>query len=52
MADFKLICLVNHIKVNSRWLERIGLKEGEGIMQMASAPDPMDERNSMMENLI
>ena len=30
---------------------RIGLKNGEGIMQMASAPDPMDERNSMMENI-
>ena len=26
---------------------RIGLKEGEGIMQMASAPDIMDERNEM-----
>jgi hypothetical protein len=30
---------------------RIGLKEGEGIMQMASAPDPMDERNTVMENI-
>ena len=26
---------------------RIGLKDGEGIMQMASAPDPMDERNEL-----
>jgi hypothetical protein len=26
---------------------RIGLKEGEGVMQMASAPDIMDERNEM-----
>ena len=26
---------------------RIGLKEGEGIMQMASDPDIMDERNEM-----
>jgi len=30
---------------------RAGFKDGEGIMQMASAPDPMDERNSMMENI-
>jgi hypothetical protein len=30
---------------------RIGLKEGEGIMQMASDPDPMDERNNALENL-
>jgi len=30
---------------------RIGLKDGEGIMQMASAPDPMDERNMVMENI-
>ena len=30
---------------------RAGFKNGEGIMQMASAPDPMDERNSMMENI-
>ena len=30
---------------------RIGLKEGEGIMQMASAPDPMDERNMVMESI-
>jgi hypothetical protein len=29
---------------------RIGFDNGGGIM-MASAPDPMDERNSMMENL-
>jgi len=30
---------------------RAGFKDGEGIMQMASAPDPMDERNSMMETI-
>ena len=30
---------------------RIGLKDGEGIMQMASAPDPMDERNMVMESI-
>jgi len=31
-------------------MPRMMAREG-GIMQMASAPDPMDERNSMMENL-
>ena len=30
---------------------RAGFKDGEGIMQTASAPDPMDERNSMMETI-
>ena len=30
---------------------RAGFKDGEGIMQMASAPDPMDERNMVMENI-
>jgi hypothetical protein len=30
---------------------RAEFKDGEGIMQMASAPDPMDERNSMMETI-
>ena len=31
-------------------LNPMGRKEG-GLMQLASAPDPMDERNTMMENL-
>jgi len=30
---------------------RAGFKDGEGIMQMASAPEPMDERNMVMENI-
>jgi len=30
---------------------RAGFKDGEGIMQMASTPDPMDERNMVMENI-
>ena len=30
---------------------RAGFKDGEGIMQMASAPDPMDERNMVMETI-
>jgi len=30
---------------------RIGFKDGEGIMQMASAPDPMDEKNMVMETI-
>ena len=31
-------------------LNPMGRKDG-GLMQLASAPDPMDERNTMMENL-
>tara|TARA_R100000030_G_C3244088_1_gene121345 strand:- start:100 stop:1377 length:1278 start_codon:yes stop_codon:yes gene_type:complete len=30
---------------------RAGFKDGEGIMQMTSAPDPMDERNMVMESI-
>ena len=30
---------------------RAGFKDGEGIMQMASSPDPMDERNMVMETI-
>jgi len=30
---------------------RAGFKDGEGIIQMASAPDPMDEKNMVMETI-
>jgi len=43
----KIIALKNKLRDDKAMGGRIGLKEGEGIMQMASAPDIMDERNEM-----
>ena len=47
----KIEALKNKMRDDKAMGGRIGLKEGEGIMQMASAPDIMDERNSVMEML-
>jgi len=43
----KIIALKNKMRDDKAMGGRIGLKEGEGIMQVASAPDIMDERNEM-----
>jgi hypothetical protein len=43
----KIIALKNKMRDDKAMGGRIGLKEGEGIMEMASAPDIMDERNEM-----
>ena len=43
----KIEALKNKMRDDKAMGGRIGLKEGEGIMQMASAPDIIDERNEM-----
>jgi len=43
----KIEALKNKMRDDKAMGGRIGLKEGEGIMQMASTPDIMDERNEM-----
>ena len=48
----KIIALKNKLRDDKAMGGRIGYAMGsDGIMQMASAPDPMDERNSVMEML-
>ena len=47
----KIIALKNKLRDDKAMGGRIGLKEGEGIMQMASDPDPMSEADDISRDM-
>ena len=50
LAD-KIVALKNKLRDDKAMGGRIGLKEGEGIMQMASDPDPMSEADDISRDM-